>query len=75
MKVPILPLPFKAKAAISLLKIVMQSNSKRTKEKDMGYFKRVVISNSYFEGVVTSKTPKDVLGFLIIFSVIFYSLG
>jgi hypothetical protein len=30
---------------------------------DMGYFKRAVISNDYFEGVVTFKIPK-VLGLI-----------
>jgi len=29
----------------------------------MGYFERVVISNSYFKGAVTSKIPTKVLGF------------
>jgi hypothetical protein len=44
----------------------MQSNNKRTKEKDMGYFEKVVISNGYFEGAVTSKIPTKVLGLIII---------
>jgi len=33
---------------------------------DKGYFKRAVISNGYFEGVVTSKIPTKVLGLIII---------
>jgi len=31
---------------------------------DMGYFKRAVISNDYFEGVVTFKIPTKVLGLI-----------
>jgi hypothetical protein len=30
---------------------------------DMGYFERAVISNGYFDGTVTSKDTKKVLGF------------
>jgi len=29
----------------------------------MGYFERAVISNGYFDGTVTSKDTKKVLGF------------
>jgi hypothetical protein len=32
----------------------------------MGYFEKVVISNGYFEGVLTSKIPTKVLGLIII---------
>jgi hypothetical protein len=32
----------------------------------MGYFSRVVISDGYFEGVVTSKIPTKVLDLIII---------
>jgi hypothetical protein len=31
----------------------------------MGYFKRAVISNGYFEGAVTSKIPTKIIGFII----------
>jgi hypothetical protein len=41
----------------------MQSNNKKIKKKDMGYFERAVIFNGYFEGVVTSKIPTKILGF------------
>jgi hypothetical protein len=47
----------------SLVGDVIQSNKKKNKEKDMGYFERAVISNGYFEGAVTSKIPKKVIGF------------
>jgi hypothetical protein len=40
-----------------------QITKKGTKEKDMSYFERAVISNGYFEGAVTSKIPTKVLGF------------
>jgi hypothetical protein len=45
----------------------MQSNNKKNKKKmDKGYFEKAVISNGYFEGVVTSKILTKVLGFHII---------
>jgi hypothetical protein len=41
----------------------MQSNNKKNKEKDIGYFERAVIFNSYFEEAMTSKIPTKIIGF------------